>query len=303
MNVVEATFGDLIDRTLLQVQAPVERGASVVLGVSLDTTTTSFTLSSTTTTLSPTDIVEFAGELMLVSSKTDAASPEYTVSRGYFQTTAQAHSLGAVGQVNPQYTRKRVGEAIRRSFARLEALGLPLVKTKILSPYESVGIDPNRMVLSMPEDTRTVLSVRTTALYELPRWEFLDNLPTGDYGTGKVVRLPGKGLTDEHEFYVVYQVPYRWSQHPTAPVETDTILLPEGAEDLPCSYATAFLLSSREVSRTEIDRAEEWARNEPLRGGGSSAGVNRAWQEFYRALDEARRLSPPPRRRPYFRRA
>jgi hypothetical protein len=90
-----------------------------------------------------------------------------------------------------------------------------------------------------------------------------------------------------------------WSSHPTEPTESATVTLPEGAEDLPALYASAWAVSSREISRGEIDRAEEWNRSEPQRGGVSLSLSKMLWQNFYRSLDEVRRLSPLPVNRPY----
>ena len=54
------------------------------------------------------------------------------------------------------------------------------------------------------------------------------------------------------------------------------------------------MVDSREISRTQIDRTEEWSRTEGFERGQTGALVRARWQAFYRALDEARRLNPPP---------
>lgn len=298
MNVVEVSLGDLIDRTLLRVQGIPDRGAAIVLSAALDSDDTSFTLTSNTVNLNPTDVVELDGELMLVTAKTADAVPEYTVSRGYNFTTSVAHTY-KVGQVNPEYPRVRLADGIRSAFAQFEALGLPLVLSKTFYGLESFT-DSYRQVIEMPAEARQVFSVKID-LYELQRWEFLDDLATTEYSTGKVIRLP-RGYSFPDGVRVTYRVPYRWSSWPDKPAETDTIQMIEGTEDLPTLYAIALLMSNREVARSEIDRAEEWNRGEPSRGSSSNAAVNRWWQEFYRALDEARRLDPPMMRRPYIKR-
>lgn len=300
MNTVEVTLGDLIDRALLRVQSVPDRGAASTLVDELVAADGSFTLASNEITLSVSDVVEVAGELMLVTSVTADVIPEFTVSRGYNFTTAVDHAAGAVVQFNPTYPRVRIADAIRSSFTRFEALGLPLVLAKVFYPSESWS-DSYRQVIEMPAETREVYAIRRD-LYEVERAHFIDDLPTSDYPTGKVIRLPRGQSFDEDGLRVTYRVPYRWDSWPDVPDETSTILMPEGAEDLPIVYSIALMMSNREVSRLELDRAEEWARTEPSRGGSTNAAVNRWWQEFYRALDEARRLNPPMPRRPYVKR-
>jgi hypothetical protein len=63
-------------------------------------------------------------------------------------------------------------------------------------------------------------------------------------------------------------------------------------------------VGGREISRQQLDRAEEWARTEPLRGNGGGALVRAKWQDFYRVLDEARRVvqAEVPKTRPLIKR-
>lgn len=300
MNVVEVTLGDLIDRTLLRVQAVPDRGAASTLVGALLAADTSFTLSSNEISLAVSDVVEVDGELMLITAVSADAVPEFTVARGYNFTTAAAHDAGDVVQFNPSYPRVRIADAIRSSFTRFEALGLPLVLARVFYPSESWS-DSYRQVIEMPAETREVYAVRRD-LYEVERAFFIDDLPTSDYPTGKVIRLPRGQAFDEDGVRVTFRVPYRWDSWPDTPDETAIMQMPEGAEDLPVIYSIALMMSNREVSRLEVDRAEEWARTEPSRGGSTNAAVNRWWQEFYRALDEARRLNPPSPRRPYVKR-
>lgn len=298
MNTLEVTLGSLVDRALLQLQAAPEQGRQVVLGESLTTTDTQFQLTGSNA-LQVSDLVEFGTELMLVVAKSQDANPIYTVARGYYQTTAATHTINDIGETNPQWNRVRVAEGVKRSFRTIEAAGVFVLRAELLVP--ELSLNESRYVIPMPEETRDVWSVRGTDLYELGRWEFVDDLPKSEYSTGKLVRLPiSAGTTSD--FYVTYRVPYRWDSFPDAPDEDSTIELPEGTEDIPAHYAAAWCLSAREISRTELDRAEEWGKTEPIRGGASLAHARALWQEFYRSLDEARRLDPPPPRRPFVRR-
>lgn len=299
MNTVTVTLGGLIDRTLEEVQSAAELGRTAVRVEALGPTDTTCTFVDGSY-VNRSDILEFDSELVLVTDKTADPTPVFTLSRGYYGTTAAAHNSNQVGTLNPQWNRKRVAGAVRRAFPRLEAYGVVVVETEKVVAIDEVGGNGFRTVLPVPENCRTVLSVRDS-LVELERWEFLDDMPTVDYPTGKVIRLPWRArLADE--FAVTYRIPYRWSTHPSEPDEDSTIVVPEGAEDLPASYAAAWLVGAREVSRSEIDRVGEWQGGEPMRGGVSGGVLRAMWQRFYQSLDEVRRLDPPQQRRPYIRR-
>lgn len=298
MNVVTVSLGQLVDGALAEVQAPHEIGRALVRSAALNASETTFTLSDPLN-VNPADVLEFASELMLVVGKTSDPSPVFTVSRGYAQTTATTHPGTQTGTVNPQFNRKRVAAAIVQSFPCMEANGLVLIRN---TTVVAVADSTNRIYLPMPSETRDVWSVRK-GLVDASRWEFIDNLPSvAPYTTGRVVRM-ARNVTVGDSFFVQYRTPYRWSTFPAAPDEAATIDVLEGAESVPIAYALAWLVSKREISRSEIDRSQEWQAGEPLRGGVSTGQVRALWQEFYRKLDEARRLDPPSPRRPYLRRA
>lgn len=298
MNTVTVTLGELVDRALLELQSPLETGAQVVMG-----STALSTVNATTMTLSGdqaanvTDVIEFGSELVLVTAKNTDPDPIYTVSRGYYGTTAAVHTAGTVGTLNPPWPRFRVADAVKRAFARLEAMGLPLRQTGTFNRTSET------QYVEMPAATRRVLRVgyfapSTGRFFEMDRWRFFQDLPTTVISSGCIVRLPSY-IADDDDLEITYVIPYRWSTHPADPDEDATISMPEGAEDLPPAYAVAWLLSAREVSRQSLSIAEEWNRAEPSRNGISLSLVRAKWQDFYRTLDEAKRLDPPPVHRPY----
>lgn len=286
MNTVTVSLGDLVDRAVLELQGPNELAL-------MTTTVPSLTVSSTTVTLADAssvnlnDVLEIDSELLLVTGKTADAVPVLTVSRAYYQSTAAVHGAGSVVAINPRHPRVRIADAVRRCFTRLESLGIPL------SEAATVNREPGLKYAVVPERVRDVvrLSYMSTdgRWWELDKWEFVDDVPTGKVSTGKIIRLP-RYIADDDDLEVTYRVPYRWSSHPAPPAESATITMVEGSEDLPVLYAVAWLTARREISRTEIDRAEEWSAGEPSRGGVSSSVARLQWQEFYRSLDEARRL-------------
>lgn len=301
MNTITVTLGELVDHTLQEVQNAQEVGLTVVRNDALDATQTTFTLTGHER-VNISDVLEFGTELMLVRDKSADANPVFTVTRGHYQTTAVAHGTNETGTVNPQFNRRRVAEALDRSLPSMEANGLVLVLNTVLPVIEDTDLDVThkRLMLQLPPETREVVSV-SRGLVEARNWEFIDNLPLSNYPNGRVVRMSRWSKLGD-EYNVTYKVPFRWSNHPTFPVEADTLTLPEGTEYVPCAFAKAWLSSGREFSRQQIDRSQEWNVGEPARGGVSLSTVRALWQEYYRALDEARRLEPQMLRRPFFRR-
>jgi hypothetical protein len=299
MNTLSVTLSTLVDRALLELEAPTEQGRYVVLGSSAltATSTTTFTLASGFE-VNALDLIEF-DELILVTEKSDDATPIYTCARSQYYTTASTYAAGVVGRVNPIHPRRRVAEGVRRSFTRMAALGLPLITA------DTFNRETDLAYVLLPAETQEVYSVRyyspdTGRVMTLDRWQFIENLDTATFSTGKIIRLPYY-VADDDDLIITYRTPYRWSTHPSDPVAASTITVPEGAEDLPALYAAAFVLSGREMSRSQLDRAEEYVNGENARQGYGSTLVRLKWQEFYRALDEARRLHLIPVHRPYVR--
>lgn len=296
MMLSTVTLGTLVDRALMELQGPAEVGLRVVMGANdlPNTTDTQFLLSGDPVNTS--DLIEFGSELVLVTGKTSDVDPMYTCARGYYNTTKAAALAGAVGTVNPTWARIRVAEAVKRAFPRLEAFGIRPVKAQTFTRVV------DQRYLEMPANTRNVQRVGQLdddgLFLEIDRWSYFEDLPTSKISTGKIVRLPRLGAAGD-EYEITYTTPYRWSTWPAEPAEGSTVEIPEGAEDLPASYAVAWLLSAREISRAELDRATEWNQSEPQRGGVSLSLARAAWQNFYRQLDEARRLDPVPIARPY----
>lgn len=299
MQTTSVTLESLIDSTLFELEGASEKARPVVIGSTALSTVGAidFTMSSGSASVS--DIIEFGSELVLITSKSADTTPIYRCSRGYYNTTAAVHAEGTVGMVNPPYPRRRVADAINRCLPRLEALGVPLIAGQVL--VRETGL----RYVALPAGIRRVLQVlyinaTSGRVLELDGWRVFNSIDTDLSASGQVLHLP-QYVVDDDELQVIYQAPYAWSDSPAFPGETATVSLPVGATDLPASYAAAWLVSAREVSRQELDRSEEWARLEPLRGGGSGALVRAKWQEFYRALDEAQRVVAfeVPKHRPY----
>lgn len=300
MNTVSLTMSDLIDETLDNLWRIGERPAPVVLGSNALTASSSdatFTLASSTSwnRVQETSVVEFGQELVLVTDKTDDATPVFTCIRGYEGTTVAAHAEDDVGTLNPSFPRHRIQRRIQQSIRRLDAF-IPLTASSTFS----VTTDTQRVI--MPATTVDVLRVAVVAeetgrWWDIDGWKFVDDVPTTLVSTGKLLSTP-RFISNDDTLYVVYQKLHEWSD--ATPDEESTISVLVGAENLPASYASAYLMARREVGRLELDRSEEWHQQEVLRGGSNVGLIRDLWAQFYRELDEAKRLYPArPRHRPF----
>lgn len=297
MLTTTVALGSLIDSALYELESAGDRARPVVIGATALSATSDVDFTLASGDLQVSDIVEFGSEIVLITARSEDATPIYRCSRGYYGTTATTHASGVVGVVNPPYPRRRVADAINRCLTRLEALGVPLVTSAALS--REAGL----RYIELPTNVRQVLQVlhiNTTTGKVLPidGWRVFSSIDTDITASGKLLHLPNY-VMDADELQVIYRSPYTWTG--TFPAETATVEMPSGSSDLPASYAAAWLVSAREVSRQELDRAEEWSRTEPVRGGSSGALVRAKWQEFYRALDEAQRVVAfeVPKHRPF----
>jgi hypothetical protein len=283
----------LVEEAIGHLYRTAERPKPVTLSDGLaDATDTSFTLATSDDwqAVSVTDTVEFGSELVYISAKTSDAQPVYTCIRGMEGTTPVAHISGT-GLLNPAFPRYKVFNNVRDWFRRSNA-ALPLVTS------ETATVVTDKLYVPMPADTMKVFRVGyfnpdTMLFFPLDGWQFFDDIPVSQVSTGKYLRV-APYVANADLLTITYQKQY------TVPVaETDTVQIPLGGEVCPSLYAAAFLLSKREVSRLELENATEWQSLEVLRSG-QNLGITRDyWQQYYKAIDDAKRTYQPPRHRPY----
>jgi hypothetical protein len=294
MNTVTVTLGELVDRTLEGLQNPAEIGRTVVLDGAIGPGDSGLQLVDATV-INPTDVLEFADELIYVTAKAnDTPSSSVSILRGHAGTTAQEHADGAVAITNPGWlSRRRVQNKIRESFTYLEGNGLPLVLIDdFVMPFTD-PIDNVSQILPMPDGARRILGFKS-GTWAISNWGEIADVPTSMYPSSRVVRLPRHLYRYTGPYSIVYQMPYRFSDDP--PVESSTIDLPEGAEFLPQMYAAWKLVEAREVSRNQIDRSEEFQSGQ--RDTGPTL-VRLLRESFFSGLDAAKRNNKPPVHRPY----
>lgn len=293
---VTLTIGELIEETLDHLYRAVERPYQVTVGA-----TDLGGAGDTTLTINgednvfPTTVLEVADELMLVTDKTADATPVFTVARGYAGSNATAgYATGTTMLVNPAWPRHEVDRWIRKFVSTVLNTYLPNVTSAAL--YR----DTDLQYVTMPADTVRIYSVRhlssvTGRIADIGGWQLEQDLPASIAATGKLLRVPSY-IANDDELIVTYQTPYTWTGSGD---ESDTVDVPLGTEDLPVLWSVAYGQMRREISRAELDKVEEWNQEQAIRAGVNLRLVREAWGEFYRRIDEARKVQDVPRHRPY----
>ena len=296
MATTTLTLGDLIDEALSNMYRPSERPARVTIGsTALDT------LSSTTMTVDdsdlcpPTTILEAGdGEQMLVTAVSDDATPVVTVSRGYAGTTAASGwPTSSELLVEPRWGRANVTRWIQRWFSGPGNTYFPTITS------ETMNRETDLQFIEMPADTMRVIRVRhystmTGRIVDIGGWQLEERMPTDIASTGVALRLPSS-IWNEDDLIVEWIEPNSW----TGTGEDATNTVPVGAEDLPVLYAVAYGIARREVTRVELDKVQEWNQEQAARAGINLRLLRDMWGEYYRRVDEARKIQDVPKYRPY----
>lgn len=302
MSVTETlTVSDLIEDTLEKLYRTGERPRVVTMqggSVLSDSGQTQFTVAAQDQDLlNVTDVVEFGQELVLITAKSADATPVFTCIRGYSNTTPGAYPTGTVGLKNPQWGRRQVRRSLDRYFDRAGNLWLPFITSGVFNPTT------DKYYVELPSTTMRVLEVTymhptTGRLVYIDNWNFFERVPTGVVTSTKVLRTPSV-VDSTDDLMVTYQESYSYTSTDVDDDEADTVEVPVGSQDLASQYACAYLLAGRELSRSEVDHVEEWNQEQVQRAGVNLRLLRDLWGQFYRAVDESRRLHHVPRHRPY----
>lgn len=284
-NTTTIVMSSAIEEVLDILHRSTERPRQCAVTAAASASDTSLTVDTTSAgLLTPTDVLEFGRERMLV---TGVASTTVTVSRGYAGSTPATLANGAVGLINPLYPRSEIDLAIRRCFNLLET-HLPAIESETLYPISEDSplrpLDERAMKVLRCEywDGKNVAPVKG-------RWEFKDWLPDEISYTGKALVAP-TGYW-HLPLLVTYQVPYAW----TGAGDGATIAITVGGDDLPVEYAVARLQTGREVSRQEFDQIEEWSQVEANRRGQNIRLLQTLWGRFFQRLDEVKSTQTKPK--------
>lgn len=291
------TLSDLIEDALEILYRPASR--PLQMRVTADTLTadaTDTTLSvDDPSTVHVSDVLEVKQEQLLVTNVSTDALPVITVARGYNGTPICAVDQGDIVLRGPLWSRYRVKKGILRALQRTIPVQIPNLVTET---YSATGNS-----IEMPADTIAVDQVawfdtQAKAWNQLSAWDY--NPRVGPVSsTGQLLSIHSaiqfwRGGT----LQVTRRVPYMFTLADTTKTadpgtdETATINLPAAAFDLPSKYAAAYCIGDREVTRVELDTVEEWSQEAAIRNGVNLRLLAQQWNDFYRALDEARRQYP-----------
>lgn len=237
-----------------------------------------------------------AGETLLVTAKTEDQTPVFTVRRGVYNTSslAAAVAAGAYLIVEPSWPREQVKRTIRRFIGGVLPTVVPLRETS------SGSLVADKQWIKLDADVSEIFEVYWINDLGRPitidQWRFDPDVATAVADTGKILEMP-PGLDEDTTFYIVNGKEY------TVPDgESDNVTLMLGSQDLVSLYAAAFLTTGREVSRLAVDRIEEWNQELANRQGLNVRLIRELWAQYYRRVDEVKRIQYRPKRRPFIRR-
>lgn len=290
------TMSTLIDEVLDIMYRPVERPRQVEATAAITDSDSSLIADSVSAAnLAATDLLEFGRELMLVTA---VAGTTITVSRGYNGTTAAAHAINSLGNINPLYPRHLVDREIRKCVRNSMQKELPCILSETVVPNTTNNEEAMRWIDDSWIDILDVRYVETTTFRVTKlrgNWYLEDWLPDDVSPTGKSLRVP-RGYWDK-DLIVTYTALYTWTAGAT--LEADTLSIPLMAADLPVLFAVARLSTGSEVSRQEFDQIEEWPNQERNQRSANIRLLQALWGQYYQQLDTAKGMQSIPLRKSY----
>jgi len=240
------TTAVVIDRTLRQLLSGTVEARNK-LTTTLTSVSTSVVVDYPLEGLRSGQVCEIDSELMYIWAS-DVPTKTLTVQRGFNNSTAAAHTAGAVITVNPRFPRAQVLEAVNDELSDLSSPMHGLFQVKTLN-IDYNGSDPMIDLTSVTSiiDLLTVSVRYMTDDYPIARKiRLVRDMPTDDFASGFALRFdqavfPGR-------LRVVYKAPYT----ATAAEATDinsTCGVQETATDIVALGAQIRLMSPREIKR------------------------------------------------------
>lgn len=325
---IPTTWNALIEDSLGLLYRSQDRPLSVFLASAIAGATNPVTFTLTdVSSVNPGMVVELGQELMLVTGKSTDSTPILTCQRGWYGSPIRSAG-GNIGDqiiVNPTFPRYHLANNVVKCLQGPMTVNIPEVVSYITQATT------NQFYLNLPTDCikpvrlayRIVYTSGGTypfqAFQDLSGWHYDADLPTGPdaYGnvtfpTGKIINIPPQlaiigvnAPTSNVDMFVTYERQYQWT--PAAGgattnkpnLETDTVNLPLGGEDLPAMYAAYYEVSGREISRLQVDRLEQWQQEASVRTGVSIRMIQAWQQQFTQRMEDAKKIKPQRVNRPY----
>lgn len=283
------TTAVVIDRTLRQLLSGTVEARNK-LTTTLTSSDTSVVVDYPLEGLRSGQVCEIDSELMYIWS-TDVPTKTLTVQRGFNNSTAAAHTAGAVITVNPRFPRAQVLEAVNDELSDLSSPMHGLFQVKTLNiDYNGSDAMINLTGVTSIIDLLTVSVRYMTDDYPIARKiRLIRDMPTDDFASGFALRFdqavfPGR-------LRVVYKAPYT----ATAAEATDinsTCGVQETATDIVALGAQIRLMSPREIKRNFTESQGDTRRADEVATGAianSTANLIRLRRD--RITAEAARLA------------
>lgn len=283
------TTAVVIDRTLRQLLSGTVEARNK-LTTTLTSSDTSVVVDYPLEGLRSGQVCEIDSELIYIWS-TDVPTKTLTVQRGFNNSTAAAHTAGAVITVNPRFPRAQVLEAVNDELSDLSSPMHGLFQVKTLNiDYNGSDAMINLTGVTSIIDLLTVSVRYMTDDYPIARKiRLVRDMPTDDFASGFALRFdqavfPGR-------LRVVYKAPYT----ATAAEATDinsTCGVQETATDIVALGAQIRLMSPREIKRNFTESQGDTRRADEVATGAianSTANLIRLRRD--RITAEAARLA------------
>jgi len=235
-------------------------------------------------------ICEIDSELMYIWSA-DPATKTLEVQRGFNNSTAAAHTAGAVITVNPRFPRAQVLEAVNDELSDLSSPMNGLFQVKTLN-LDYNGSDPMVNLTSVTNiiDLLTVSVRYQTDDYPIARKiRLIRDMPTDDFASGFALRF------DQSVFPGRLRIVYKAAYTATAAEATDinsTCGVQETVTDIVILGTQIRLMSPREIKRNFTESQGDTRRAEEVTIGAignSTASLIRLRRDRIQA--EAARLA------------
>jgi len=283
------TTAVVIDRTLRQLLSGTVEARNK-LTTTLTSVSTSVVVDYPLEGLRSGQVCEIDSELMYIWAS-DVPTKTLTVQRGFNNSTAAAHTAGAVITVNPRFPRAQVLEAVNDELSDLSSPMHGLFQVKTLNiDYNGSDAMINLTGVTSIIDLLTVSVRYMTDDYPIARKiRLVRDMPTDDFASGFALRFdqavfPGR-------LRVVYKAPYT----ATAAEATDinsVCGVQETATDIVALGAQIRLMSPREIKRNFTESQGDTRRSEEVATGAianSTANLIRLRRD--RITAEAARLA------------
>jgi hypothetical protein len=258
------TTAVVIDRTLRQLLSGTVEARNK-LTTTLTSSGTSVVVDYPLEGLRSGQVCEIDSELMYIWA-TDVATKTLTVQRGFNNTTAAAHTAGAVITINPRFPRAQILEAVNDELSDLSSPmhGLFQVKTLNIDYNGSDAMIDLTNVTSII-DLLTVSVRYMTDDYPIARKiRLIRDLPTDDFPSGFALRFdqavfPGR-------LRVVYKAAYTASSTEATDINSGCGVQ-ETVTDIVALGAQIRLMSPREVKRNFTESQGDTRRAEEVSMG------------------------------------